>query len=177
MEPAVVIVSGHRVEAPGADAARFPPAAVPRVTAEVGAAFAEWGVGPGTTVVTGGARGADILGAEAGLARGARVVLCLALPPERFVARSVALPGTDWADRFHALLSRAKVTVLPDPPGDENVFSAANRWMVAYAREIDGGPVHALLVWDGRSAHGSGGTDDLLARLRAGEPAPPARGL
>jgi len=53
--------------------------------------------------------GADILAAEAGLERGARVVLGLALPPEEFEQRSVVLPGTDWQARFRALLDRSEV--------------------------------------------------------------------
>ena len=82
--PRAVVVSGHMVDAPDRKEPRFRADQVGRVTDEVRRAFERWGVGPGTTVVCGGARGADIIAAEQGLARGAHVRLCLALPPDEF---------------------------------------------------------------------------------------------
>ena len=96
--PAVVLASGHLIDAPGRTPPRFPPNQVPRVTAQVQQALDGWGVGTGTTVVTGGARGADLIVAEQGLARGAQIVVCLALPQEEFERQSVELPDSDWAE-------------------------------------------------------------------------------
>src|SRR5689334_15890935 len=93
--PAVVVVSGHLVDTPDRPQPRFPPEQVPRVAADVRAAMEKWNVGPGTTLVTGGARGADIIAAEAALARGARLRIVLARRPDEFIKGSVALPGTD----------------------------------------------------------------------------------
>jgi hypothetical protein len=161
VEPAAVVVSGHMVDAPDRDPPRFPQADVPRVTGKVRETLAGWGVGPGTTLVTGGARGADIIGAEEALARGARVRLVLAFEPERFVAESVALPGTDWERRFRALLARADREVIE--PGDD-VFVRTNERILEIARSLDEHP-HAVIVWDGRPGDGPGGTADLLTRL------------
>ncbi|HXZ74114.1 MAG TPA: hypothetical protein VEH31_25015 [Streptosporangiaceae bacterium] len=131
-------------------------------------AFDDWHVGPGTTVISGGARGADIIAAEQGHARGARVVLCLALPPAEFQRRSVDQPGTDWGTRFRRLLSVAQVQELPatasEAPEDGQVFARANQWMVDTARAIDARP-HALIVWDGTAGDGPGGTYDMVRRL------------
>src|SRR6266542_1829995 len=91
---------------------RFPPSRVPWVTDRVRETFDNWRVGPGTTVISGGARGADIIGAEEGYSRGAHVMLCLALPADEFRRRSVDLPGTDWGSRFRRLLSVAEVREL-----------------------------------------------------------------
>lgn len=141
------------------------------MTAQVREALERWGVGPGTTVVTGGARGADLIVAEQGLARGASVVLCLALPREEFERQSVDLPGTDWTDRFRRVVNVADVRYLSGQadvlPGS-NVFARANHWMVEVATAIDPKP-HAVIVWDGKAGQ-EGGTRDLVHRLGVDRP-------
>ncbi|MEU4420715.1 hypothetical protein AB0F81_08820 [Actinoplanes sp. NPDC024001] len=124
----------------------------------------DWPIGAGTTVITGAARGADIIVAEQAYARGAALRLCLALPPEEFERVSVHLPETVWAARFRRLLRLAlQVEVLPPGP-DEGVFARTNAWMVELARELDPDP-YAIVVWDGQAGDRPGGTADLVARL------------
>lgn len=172
--PRVVLASGHMVDSPDRAQPRFPPDQEERVTREVRAVFDRWGVGPGTTLVCGGARGADIIAAEAARNRGGHVRLCLALPLETFEQRSVHLPDSDWTARFRALLEVAEVTVLPE--GDrsdidgEDVFARTNAWMVDVARSLSPDPPSALLVWNGQGGDGPGGTLGLVERL--GRPAP-----
>src|SRR6478735_9361271 len=93
--PKVVVASGHMVDTPDRARPRFPPDQVDRVTREARAVLARWSVGPETTLVTQGARGADIIVAEEALTRGARVVLCLAASVDEFERESVALPDSD----------------------------------------------------------------------------------
>src|SRR5687768_9070697 len=114
--PKVVLASGHVVETPDRPTPRFPPDQVPR-TVDVRDALRGWDVGPSTTVVTGGARGADLIVAEEGMARGARVVICLALPQDEFERRSVELPGSDWVSRFRKVLKVADIRLLSDHIG------------------------------------------------------------
>jgi hypothetical protein len=164
----VVLVSGHLVDTADRSEPRFPQHRVPWVTDQVRHAFDEWRVGPGTTVISGGARGADIIAAEEGHARGAHVVLCLALPPSEFEQQSVDLAGTNWSTRFHRLLHVAEVRRLSEetgqtPAGDE-VFARTNEWMVDLAQRLDPQP-YAVIVWDGRTGDGPGGTADLVGRL------------
>jgi PAS domain-containing protein len=161
--PDVVVVSGHMVDTPDRPQPRFPAEQVPRVAEEVRDALARWSVGKGTTLVTGGARGADILAAEEARARGAALRLVLALEPVEFVSRSVALPGTDWEERFRRLLGQAEVEVV-DGPDDEDVFARTNRRIVEVARAIDRNP-HAVIVWDGKEGDGPGGTRDFVSQL------------
>ncbi len=73
--PRVVLGTGHMVDLPDRPEPRFPADQVPRVTAEVRAALADWQVGPDSTIVCGGARGADLIVAEEAQARGARILL------------------------------------------------------------------------------------------------------
>lgn len=178
--PAVVVVSGHMVDAPGRSQPRFPHHQVPRVTARVRDQLARWRVGPGTELLTGGARGADIIAAEVALGRGAAVRLVLSHEPDVFVANSVALPHTDWEVRFRALIGRATIEVVGGAEAD--VYARTNQRILERAREVDDHP-RALIVWDGGQGDGPGGTSDFVARLghRAGhdhvvviDPAPSA---
>lgn len=166
--PTVIVASGHMIDGPDRAAPRFPPSEVPRVTAGVERALADWDAGPATTLICGGARGADLIAAERALARGARVRLVLALAVDEFVRRSVALPDTDWEARFRRVLRRAEVEVV-DGPDDEQVFARANARMIELARALDERP-HAIVVWDGREGDGPGGTRDLMTRLGYGGP-------
>jgi hypothetical protein len=163
-----VLVSGHLVDTADRPTPRFPEHRVGWVTDRVREAFDDWGVGPGTTVISGGARGADIIAAEEARSRGADLVLCLALPPEQFERRSVDLPNTDWVDRFRRLLGMAKVRVLSDEigpvPADDEVFARTNEWMVDLARRLNPQP-YAVIIWDGTTGDGPGGTSDLVQRL------------
>lgn len=175
--PAVVAVSGHMVDAPDREVPRFPAEQVGRVTREIEASFDAWRVGPATTIVSGGARGADILAAEAGILRGARVRLCLAVPPSEFQRRSVELPDTDWAVRFRQLLQRTDVEVVTsrhEDVEDGDVFTRANVRIVELARSLAPSP-HAVLVWNGQRGDGTGGTEDLVRRLGCTRPDPRVR--
>jgi len=167
--PPVVVVSGHMVDAPDRPQLRFPPGELGRVGEEIRGVFRRWGVGSGTTIVCGGARGADIIAAEEGLARGAAVRLCLARSPDRFVASSVDIPDSDWSARFHVLLDRATVKTLDDELGKDvegdDVFALTNDWMVREATALAGGRPHALIVWNGGGGDGPGGTADFVRKL------------
>jgi len=164
VRPGVVVVSGHMVDTPDRQRPRFPPEQVPRVVNEVQTALERWNVGHGTTLITGGARGADIVAAEEALARGASLRLVLARRPDDFVKDSVALPGTAWEERFFALLGHATVEIVD---GSENdVYTQTNNRIIAIARAIDDRP-HAIIVWNGEAGDGPGGTSDFAERLSA----------
>lgn len=166
--PAAVVVSGHMIDAPGRPRPRFPAGEVPRVTAEVRAALERWHVGPGTTLITGGARGADIIAAEEARARGAGIRLLLAFPPADFERESVEIPNTDWVARFRAIHAVAEVDVV-EQATDGDPFERTNARIVEEARALDPEP-HALIVWDGKAGDGPGGTRDFIRRLGYSEP-------
>ena len=171
--PRVVLATGHMVDLPDRPAPRFPADEVPRVAIEVRAALATWGIGPESTVVCGGARGADLIVAEEAHARGARIVLCLALPPEEFVQRSVDIPGTEWAAQFERIARVSDTRVLDggDDGERDDVFARTNAWMVDVARSLDPNP-YAIVVWNGGEGDGPGGTADMVRRLGVQGPDP-----
>ncbi len=151
----VVIGAGHRIDSPDESSPRFPPDAVPVVREGIEAVLEEWRVGTGDLVVTGGANGADLLISEAALERGADVWLMIVhATEEEFVAASVRRPGGGWVERYGAVRDRALLRFQPDelgaPREDENPYVRNNGWMVAAARDAaGGGPLLALMVWDG----------------------------
>lgn len=159
----VVVVSGHMVDTPDRARPRFPAAQVARVAAEIREAFARLAFGPGGTLVTGGARGADILAGEQALERGAAVRLVLALAPEEFKRSSVTLPDSDWEQRFDALLARATFEVVGGP--EDDVYARTNQRLIEVARALEPRP-HAVVVWNGEEGDGPGGTSDFVAQLR-----------
>ena len=161
--PKVVVVSGHMVDAHDRPRPRFPPDQAARVGEAVRAALDAWGVDGTTTLITGGARGADLIAAEAASERGATVRILLALEPDEFEAASVALEGTDWAERFRRALGTAEVEVVEHPPGAD-VFERTNARIIEAARALDPEP-HAVIVWNGQEGDGPGGTRDFVRRL------------
>lgn len=172
--PNVLIASGHMIDAPDRPRPRFPPSEIPRVATAIGRTFDEWGVAAGTTLVCGGARGADILAAEAALVRDASVIVCLPLPLDEFIQASVALPGDrSWVDRFHAVLELSEARPPHDLGGrahTEGVFELNNSRMIELANAMSSGAPHVLGVWDGHSGDGPGGTADVMRRCSSDRP-------
>ncbi|MDX2380000.1 MAG: patatin-like phospholipase family protein [Acidimicrobiia bacterium] len=173
--PLVVIASGHMIDAPGRTRPRFPVGEVPRVATAIGHIFDEWGVGAGTTLVCGGARGTDIMAAEAAIVRGASVIVCLPHQLDEFLQSSVELPGDrSWVDRFDAVADRSEVR----PPHDlgrraetDDAFTLNGARMIELANAMSSGAPHVLGVWDGRGGDGPGGTADVMRRCTSGRSA------
>lgn len=161
--PRVVLASGHMVDAPARETARFPSHEVARVETEVGGALERWGVGPDTTLVAGAARGADLIAAEGAHKLGAQLHVVLALPVEEFLRRSVGPSDGEWAARFRRVLDAASVEVVAGAD-DGGAFERANTRMVEVARAFDRRP-HAVVVWDGKEGDAPGGTRDLILKL------------
>lgn len=168
----VVVASGHMVDVPGRSPARFPASAEEAVADALEDTLRAWAVGPATLVLTGGARGADIVAAEVALTLGAQVWLLLPLPEERFVAESVDLPGSGWRHRFTALRQRChaldQAGELGPPGAGEDVFERNNDWMLALGRaHAPAGRLRVVVVWDGLAGDGPGGTAHLVRQARA----------
>lgn len=168
----VVLASGHMIDLPGRARPRFPPSAVPAITEAMAEALVDWNVGSGTLLISGGARGSDIIAAEQALALGAEAWLLLALADDEFLEASVRLPGTDWEARFRSLRDRCPTWFQADhlgpPPPGEDVFERNNDWCLAVARAQAGkGMARVLAVWDGRAGDGRGGTFHLVEMARS----------
>jgi len=130
----------------------FIPAAEEAVAHAITDALEQLGVGAAFGSL---ASGADILAAEAALARGAELHVVLPFGPLRFKAEAVAPSGAEWERRFDAAVRRAtSVEVLPGEIEATNQAYAtgARRAMdraVLRARMLGTEPVQ-LAVWDGQ---------------------------
>lgn len=121
--------------------------------------------------------GADILIAEALLARGAELNIVLPYLAADFVETSVRPGGDAWIARFHACLARAAdVVIASETPaiGDEWQFRYGSLLMMGYARLRAGHLATGALqlaIWDGVAAKGAAGTaaDVQLWAGRGGE--------
>jgi hypothetical protein len=160
-----ILCSGHLVDAPTRKIPRFPASLEGRVADEIRARLDELGVLPGDVAICGGARGTDILFAEAALARGIPLRVYLAFEEEKFIESSVALAASDWVARFRAVLRRSEVFVAPRElgplAGDEDPYERANEWMLREAQRIAGSDVVLICVWDGNPGDGPGGTKHM----------------
>lgn len=165
-----IVVSGHMIDHPDRTSPRFPPEAETVVTKTIADVFDGWGVGPGTLLVSGGARGTDIIAAELASSAGAEVWLLIAQPDEDFVPGSVRLPGTDWEERYRRLRATCATRFQPDELGPAPTPGAAfernNDWLLAVAQSA-APRLRALAVWDRAPGDGPGGTSDFVERARA----------
>jgi tetratricopeptide (TPR) repeat protein len=162
----VVVGSGHMIDKPGRRSPRFPPSAEDAVRQRMEAVLERWRVGEGDLAICGGARGSDTLFAEICVRRGATVRLYLPLPRGDFLRESVRLPGTDWEQRFDDLSAVCETSYqderLGPPPAHLDVFARNNLWQIDTARvEAVPGKLHVVLVWDGNTGDGPGGTADF----------------
>jgi hypothetical protein len=171
----VILGSGHRIDEPGREEPRFPPEKENAVREAMARQLDAWGAGAGDLAICGGANGADILLAEICRDRGARILLLLSFPVERFIRESVEFPGTGWTGRFRALAGdpRCEIRIqeewLGPLPEGQDPFERTNDWLLQTGvEEAKPGKPSVLLVWNRQAGEGAGGTahfQEAVARL------------
>jgi hypothetical protein len=169
--PGVVHFCGHRIgEQPGS----FPAEAEDKVSARVAevVALADPGFAYGSL-----ASGADIIWAEALLARGCELHVVLPFAREEFVDWSVAPSGSQWVERFDRCLAAASSVRYATNDaflGDDVLFRYASEFAMGLAllraRYLDA-EVRQLAIWDGETAGGAAGTAiDVATWQQGGRP-------
>jgi len=171
----VLVSSGHMIDLP-TKPERFPQSKEGVVRDQVEKQIEAWGIGAGDLAICGGARGSDIIVAEAALARGAEVWLFLPLPVADFLEQSIrGVAEGDWEERFRNLETNPAVKVflqddrLKSPPKGTSCFARNNLWMINTARVEADDPrnLHVILVWDEQpTGYGPGGTSDFARRVK-----------
>lgn len=177
---AVVALAGRRIDAPGADPARFPLENVAEVRERIRALLLEQRA---QGLACSAACGADLLALEAAESLGLRRRVVLPFPPERFREGSVIDRPGEWGAVFDRLVAALEGTddliVLDDHDvqGDA-VYTAANHAILRAALELAREPggaasappagaeraeVLAVIVWEGRPR----GDDDVTAQFAA----------
>lgn len=170
-QPHVAVFSGHRLDRPGAGAARFPAGSVERVRKAL-ERFAD--AHAGGVSYSSAASGGDILFIEAMLARETQVHIVLPVPPEQFIAESVRDAGSEWVVRFDAVLARATRVVVAHHAVNEvpaalyqytNLLSDGLAQL--HADAIDGQLSHVAVLHQYSRAPTLGGTRHEVERWRA----------
>src|SRR5262245_43273566 len=167
--PATVHFAGHRIAAPGAKG-RFPAAAEGEVAAKIARPLDLRGVGYGYGAL---ASGADVMIAEALLARGGELHVVLPFALDEFRAASVAPAGASWLARSESCLARAaSVTMATEDRylGHDSLFAYGSHLAMGLAvlrAEFLDGEARQLAVWDGRPPEGPAGTAADVVAWRA----------
>lgn len=158
--PTVIHYAGHMIAKPGTTG-RFAAENESAIAAEIATALEQRRVGFGYGSL---ASGADILFAEALLARGAQLHVVLPFRLDDFIEVSVRPAGEGWVARLHRCLAGAdsvRYATADAGLGDATLFSYASRiamgLAVLAARHLCTA-VEQIVVWDGRQASGLAGT-------------------
>jgi hypothetical protein len=160
-----VIFAGHMVDAPGREPPRFPAERVPAARQAIRSAIVAVD-DPEAAGISGAACGGDLLFCEEWLATGRRLGVHLPKDEEAFLDESVRFAGPQWEAAYQRVISSSK-TERVDPPqatsGDPHLLNTARMLDAAGANP----PVHGIVLWDGRSGDGPGGTGEMVVQVRA----------
>jgi Adenylate and Guanylate cyclase catalytic domain len=171
--PAVVYYCGHRIDL-HCESGRFPAEAETRAARGMALALERH---PAAYAYGALAGGADVMWAEALLARGCELHVVLPFVEAKFVELSVASCGRGWSERFHRCLEAATtVRVATDDTlvADDVLFRYGGELAMGLAllraRYLDA-EVRQLALWDRRPALGAAGTAiDVVTWQRSGRP-------
>ena len=171
----VVVVTGHRADAPDRKSPRFPntPASVDKAKAwlrqRVAAEKAETkGLASG---IAGAASGTDLIFLEVCAELGIKTTVVLPIPRQDYCRASVADGGPDWVERFNRLVNAHPPVLLSDETElpvwaasipDYSVFQRGNIFMLEAALIAPNADVTLLALWNGKAGDGPGGTADMV---------------
>ena len=165
--PGVIHYAGHRISASGDG--RFTPAGEAHVREAIDGALDAHHIGFGFGSL---ASGADILFAEALLARHAELHVVMPFGVDAFIEASVIDSGPVWVDRFHRCFAQAKTVVYAsdgDYLGDAVMFDFCARVAMGEAlgraAALDA-EVRQIVVWDGEVSDNVAGTAVDIATWR-----------
>lgn len=176
----VIVATGHRVDAAGRKAPRFPRTAAAREAARAALAEAvrrEFELpASGFLGLAAAASGADLLFHDVAEELGLATRVLLPIPRQDFFERSVEDGGAEWAERFRRVCGAREVRVLSSSPelpswlgerSDYSVFQRGNLWLLESAFAEEAADVTLLALWNGESGDGPGGTADMVGSARA----------
>ena len=171
--PTVAHYCGHRIAAPGEEG-RFPAEHEASVREAMEDEIDRQPVGYAYGSL---ASGADILWAEALLARGSELQVVLPFDHDEFIRSSVAPSGSGWVERFRGCIAAARDVryATDDAFLDDDVLyrygsELAMGLALLRARYLDT-DARQLALWDGGPAMGEAGTAiDIETWRRAGRP-------
>jgi hypothetical protein len=160
----VLALAGRRIDAVGAEPARFPLSQVEAVRRRLNSLMVERQIG---AVVCSAACGADLVALEEAGNLGLRRRVVLPFAKARFRETSVVDRPGDWGEVYDRVIAeveaRGDLIVLPPTAGDKNdSYRAANEAIIREAETIAGpGERMAAIVWEGSAHSKTDATDDF----------------
>ena len=155
-----MVAAGRRVDAPDAQATRFPASNVDAVRQKIATFFAHE---KPSALVCSGACGADLLALQVAGARHVKRYMVLGADVAEFRKSSVTDRPGNWGELFDQSIKASKVEVLKVPDGQEG-YLETNLKLLDRAQTIakqSGTTVEALVIWDEQSR----GPDDVTAHF------------
>lgn len=176
--PAVILFTGHRIDAPGRAQARFPAAKEAQARAMIrDAVLKETENAQGKFVaIAGAASGGDIIFHEICEELKIASDLYLVLPRNEYIKASVADGGPEWVGRFNRLFDHHKVKILSDSERlprwlrtkpDYDIWQRSNLWMLHNALFFSRDRLTLIALWNGATGDGPGGTEDMVERAKS----------
>ena len=172
----LIVFAGHRIDAPGRHAPRFPAAAEAAARARIRAALAaRQDPAFDCVLLASAAPGADILAHELCRELGIRSVVCLPMPAADF-ARTAFADCEPWRGRYLDLMRDAEAYQLSDRAGLPNWLAGrrldpwerGNRWVMKMAQSWGADEIVLVALWDGHDqGDAPGGTAQMVALARA----------
>lgn len=158
--PGIIHFAGHIIS-PTDDEGRFPANEESRIAGLIAELLEELDVGIGYGSL---ASGADILFAEAILARGGEIHITLPFELEQFKSVSVAWSGSNWVRRFDRCWEQAtshSFTSEESYQGDDTLFSYCSLYAMGRAclrQQQLTAPLSQIVVWDEETTDAMAGT-------------------
>ena len=161
-----ILFTGHMIDNAKREQPRFPKDKEKPVTDEMMKQLSEVFATTKNSLIgiASGACGGDIIFHELCERAGIPSEIFLPLPIEEFKKESVSFAGTDWEARFHRLIKKLPVHLLPAEKSNSsvNVWAATNEWMIESAQKINSNEMTLLALWDGKGGDGEGGTEHMI---------------
>jgi hypothetical protein len=162
-----ILFSGHMIDKPGRQPARFPASKAPAAAKAIRKSLANVLTRVPAHDLRGiaaAACGGDILFHETCVDLDIPSEIYLAIPTEEFLKTSVASAGADWEDRYHKLIKTLPVHILhPKTTADApaTIWEEANSWMLDKALSAGGPQLTLIVLWDGSKGE-TGGTAHMV---------------
>lgn len=173
----VFLFSGHMIDAPGRETARFPKDKESIAADAILKQLTDLDAGPDDLAICSGACGGDLIFAEAALALKLHLEIHIPFEIPEFLQNSVSFAGNNWQERFHQVKQNPNTTlsIMPDELGDlpknTNPYERNNLWQLYSALSWGADKVNCICLWDGSGGDGPGGTKHMhdAVKKRSGQ--------